>query len=320
MTTQTKQITIYLWIAESKQKTLFNNPPKQYEITKENIHFTFILSSELPTNEPDLIITKRVKPTGEQAEQMKQYEKDHPNVPFWESSEMHDILNDRQRTNEIMTKHNINMPPSFHVSSKQQLLNLIETNKLPYPIIVKRINAQGTFDAHQMKILLEKEGVEEVEYPCLCQQYVNHDNKIMKIFTIGDHFIYETRTSLPNINRTGVVSLDFNNQRLTDLLNWPDGVIDKTTIDVSNPTRFGNVVLGDSIQLGMTTMDEMKELVQSIRNAFGITLVGIDFIKENSTGKPLIIDLNIFPSYGGKIEMDWFCNHIANHYIKVFLK
>ena len=59
-----------------------------------------------------------------------------------------------------------------------------------------------------------------------------------------------------------------------DLLNWPDGVIDKDTIDVSNPTRFGNVVLGDSIKLGMTTMDEMKELVQSIRNAFGITLVG----------------------------------------------
>ena len=57
----------------------------------------------------------------------------------------------------------------------------------------------------------------------------------------------------------------------------------------------------------------MIEIVESVRKAFGITLVGLDFIKENGKGKPLIIDTNIFPSYGGKIDLKWFCDHIAHH-------
>ena len=182
------------------EKTLFNNPPTQYETSINDYQFLFFLSEYLPEKEPDIIITKRVKPTGEQAELMKKYEEEHPQVKFIESSHLHDILLSREKTNEILRKHNISMPPSYTIKTKEELIEMIETNILPLPIIVKPENAQGTIDAHQMKIILEKEGVDEVQYPCLCQQYINHDNKIMKIFTIGDHITWQARSSLPNIH------------------------------------------------------------------------------------------------------------------------
>ncbi|EKE39241.1 hypothetical protein ENUP19_0252G0037 [Entamoeba nuttalli] len=314
----TKQtVSLVIWLPESKQKTLFISTKDHTQFELNNIIFDVTLSTELPDKEPNAIITKRTHPVGKMADEMRKYEKDHPKVLFLESSAIHDMMNSREEINELLIKNNIPIPNSFSVKSKEEVIQLLQSKQLILPFIVKPENAQGTFNAHQMKIVLEQEGIDDIHYPCLCQHYINHNNKIVKVFCIGNTLKWQTRTSLPNVHRCGIKSVDFNNQHLEDILSWPEGVIDKQGIIENSANRFGSKILEDPILLNLTSEAEMRDLAYKVRCALGVQLCGIDFIKENEQGSPLVVDVNVFPSYGGKVDFDWFVEKVALCYTEV---
>ena len=57
--------------------------------------------------------------------------------------------------------------------------------RLHFPVLIKSIVAHGSERAHHMAIVFEAAGLAEVAYPCVLQQFVNHDAVVFKVRETG---------------------------------------------------------------------------------------------------------------------------------------
>lgn len=171
-----------------------------------------------------------------------------------------------------------------------------------FPLICKPLSAHG-YDAHRMNIVFGKEGLSRMKRPFIAHKFVNHGGRIYKIFAIGANkiFVFE-RDSFPDLAGTrfrgdDVIQFDSSDLKTATILPQNQPLFDKD----SEPTTLPPAVSTTNGHRAPTSPRQecVDALVSDISRLFGLTLFGVDVIIEAGTGVCAIVDVNIFPSYGG---------------------
>jgi inositol-1,3,4-trisphosphate 5/6-kinase / inositol-tetrakisphosphate 1-kinase len=230
---------------------------------------------------------------------------------------------------------------------------------LSFPIIVKPLTAAGAKSSHAMTIIMdhhhhqqEKNSNHENDIvqlynilsnksPCLCQEYLNHDEVLYKVYVLGDYISVHQRRSLPNLptsatymrntnesssHESRYTYINFDSQRpyphLSDF-----GYTVSETMQINNhhhnKDSMDDVIVQNSIMDEVITVDEVRPIVDALRQAFHLELFGFDIlittnpqhdnnnngnINNNNTRSGntnitntnkmmLVVDVNYFPSY-----------------------
>jgi len=109
----------------------------------------------------------------------------------------------------------------------------------------------------------------------LVQQLINHNATIFKVFAIGDYSYIVKRPSIRNFDQSASdgKTVKFNIQEFKALAGEP-----------INPLPPQHLI---------------DTLIRCLSEDLGLTLIGLDIITCNSTGKHYIIDANYFPGFSG---------------------
>ena len=84
------------------------------------------------------------------------------------------------------------------------------------PMIAKPLIAAGTKASHSLLVVLNNDFATSVEYPCILQEYVNHNAEWFKVYVLGDHISVHQRPSLPDLPRDATTNksvVAFDSQR-----------------------------------------------------------------------------------------------------------
>ena len=163
------------------------------------------------------------------------------------------------------------------------------------PCLLKPRAACGVEYAHQMALVLKKEGVEdcELEYPLVAQEYINHSGVLFKVYVAGTHVLVEQKQSMPDIphetNDDIPSCIEFDSLHgLPKRLPW-------ISADYGHPSS-GHVrrpsfsILNDRF---------LQQLADVVRQHVTFSVFGFDVVFDHQAGEAIIVDLNYFPSFGG---------------------
>merc|ERR1719431_1502269 len=193
---------------------------------------------------------------------------------------------------------------------------------LPYPLVVKatKISMKEkaiVFDAGGLAHFRQK-----IDSNIIAEEYIAHDNKIIKLYNIGDAVLVVERPSLPDINPDLPPSAEeleairqeidgeiihTESQKVGDRESW-NGVDEalKSSVYIT----FGSGSLTQRrphLRSGNLTDDQFshldRELLASLaekcRLHVGHPFLGIDVIISSANGVHYVVDLNCFPGFKG---------------------
>ena len=135
----------------------------------------------------------------------------------------------------------------------------------------------------------------------MLQELINHDERINKIYVIGEKIILQQKQSIPNITKESVVvsHFFFNSQKA-----------------ISEIQELKN-----SLNFSAEPIDEMttKIICKHVSKEINVSLYGIDIVRQSSTGDYFLIDINYMPGYKNIINLvDLFKNHFISTYENKF--
>ncbi|KAH8853609.1 Inositol-tetrakisphosphate 1-kinase, partial [Schistosoma japonicum] len=176
--------------------------------------------------------------------------------------------------------------PKFCLLSKNDPTELCEAG-ISYPVVgvCKSLMAHGQDSVHEIAIVFDDSGLNNLRYPIFVQQFINHNGKVLKLFVIGD---YSCVTEVPSIK----------NQE--NSIYKEGGLYERGSVSQGVSSSFSNKQTICSYDKPLFNM-----LANEIRKSLKIDLFGIDLICETDNSTPdtlskpnryAIIDLNIFPS------------------------
>ncbi|XP_063287298.1 inositol-tetrakisphosphate 1-kinase-like [Pelobates fuscus] len=190
-------------------------------------------------------------------------------------------------------------PPCVELVSKHcDIVSLVRAH-LTFPIICKTRIAHGP-RSHQMSLIFNEGGLNEVTPPCLLQSFINHNATLYKVFVVGsEHFVV----------------------RRPSLRNFPLGETDEKTI-FFNSHEVSKAESCSHLSQAMPCPEVhpppaaiVKKVVQSLQEALGMSLFGVDVIVDTQSGRCAVIDVNAFPGYEGVPE---FFQALLSHVEKLF--
>ncbi|CAF3048990.1 unnamed protein product [Rotaria sp. Silwood2] len=154
-----------------------------------------------------------------------------------------------------------------------------------------------------MKIIFDHNHLHDINYPCVVQQFINHDGILMKAYLLGDI------SSNGNNNFRIVYRNSVNNFTETT----SNETISFTTKELSHSA---SVNVNDSSFHGLN-VDEMKirHICESIQRKFKLNLMGIDIIIDCKTKDYAVIDVNYFPGYNALNNVN---EQLLNMCLKLF--
>mmetsp|Transcript_1345 Transcript_1345/g.3431 ORF Transcript_1345/g.3431 Transcript_1345/m.3431 type:complete len:596 (-) Transcript_1345:363-2150(-) len=165
---------------------------------------------------------------------------------------------------------------------------------LSAPLIVKPIIAAGTKQSHFMLIALKESALTKLPPKSIVQEFVNHDATLYKVYVLGDFVNVYKRHSLPNlpadVSDATVDLVEFDSQRPYPKLK--DFGLDTESYNNHDARNF-NLVNSDYT----VTVEEVKPIVDVLRQAFGLELFGFDILMGSNSGECFVVDVNYFPSY-----------------------
>jgi inositol-1,3,4-trisphosphate 5/6-kinase/inositol-tetrakisphosphate 1-kinase len=224
-------------------------------------------------------------------DRMETFAAAHPDIPVIDSLTDLQPLLDRswcyQMMNEMKFKFRdteVCSPPFVTLTDSQDLSRKLKKAGVTFPCVCKPVVAHGTKLAHQMALVFNESGFDSMKYPCVVQQFIEHNAVLYKIFVVGKFHYIVQRPSIKNLT-----TLD-----------------SKTTIffdshDVSKPSASSHLNEVDGRSSPQTPPDNrvITALARQVRTKMNLLLFGIDLIIETSTKKHYIIDINSFPGYEG---------------------
>ncbi|KAA6428986.1 MAG: inositol-tetrakisphosphate 1-kinase 4-like, partial [Trebouxia sp. A1-2] len=79
--------------------------------------------------------------------------------------------------------------------------HLLAQSGIRLPCIVKPRVACGTPEAHQMAVVLQEDGFQDLQVamPACLQQFINHNGVLHKVYVMGDQMHVAERQSIPNL-------------------------------------------------------------------------------------------------------------------------
>ncbi|CAH2314148.1 inositol-tetrakisphosphate 1-kinase-like [Pelobates cultripes] len=107
-------------------------------------------------------------------------------------------------------------PPCVELVSKHcDIVSLVRAH-LTFPIICKTQIAHGP-RSHQMSLIFNEGGLNEVTPPCLLQSFINHNATLYKVFVVGSEHFVVRRPSLRNfpLGETDEKTIFFNSHEVS---------------------------------------------------------------------------------------------------------
>lgn len=180
----------------------------------------------------------------------------------------------------------------------------LKAKNVTYPFICKPILGHGSRKAHSMSIIFNEKGLIDCRIPCVAHSFINHNAILYKIYIVGEQIHYVKRPSLKNYHAGEQETIHF---------------------DSSDVSKAGAQSLLTKLDPEDVVKNDFEPNVKTLnviacvlRKAFGMDLLGVDVVIENTTGKYFIIDVNIYPGYDGFPNFfhalsQLFSNKINNH-------
>ncbi|XP_057328547.1 inositol-tetrakisphosphate 1-kinase-like [Microplitis mediator] len=308
------------WISEKKQQKLnwkeFNNICEQKSFILKQINLDNNLESQGPFHVflHKLTDTLALAECGDQnakkiVTKVQEYLNKHPEMILIDPFENVKNLNNRQKSYEMLHEeiisNDIFVPNSIELKSEiaDENLKHLRLSCIKFPFICKPLFAHGSSDAHKMMVIFNEKGLKNCQLPCVAQNFINHNAILHKVFIVGKYFHVVERPSLKNFYPSDCESLN------TLFFSSHD-------ISKSGSNSQWSVISKEDRALRIKPNHEtVQDIVTKITKIFGLTLLGVDVVIENHTGKYAIIDVNVFPGYDGYPH---FFNHLIDT-IKVFI-
>ncbi|XP_018432401.1 PREDICTED: inositol-tetrakisphosphate 1-kinase-like [Nanorana parkeri] len=177
-------------------------------------------------------------------------------------------------------------PPCVELMTKQSdVVELVRAN-LTFPIICKTRVAHGP-RSHEMSLIFNERGLKEVTPPCLLQSFINHSATLYKVFVVGSQHFVVKRPSIRNfpLEETDQKTIFFNSHEVSK---------------AESCSHLSQTPLYPDVQ--PPSDDVVRQVVQGLQEALGMSLFGIDLIVDTQTGRCAVIDVNAFPGYEGVPE------------------
>ena len=152
---------------------------------------------------------------------------------------------------------------------------------LRYPLVVKPLESCGSPETHLMGLVFREEGLAAFSAPFLAQEYYNHRSVVYKVFVVGRRFSIVPRSSLRDFR--------------ADEEQQPTFLFDSQGINQNL----------DASQVALHTPPEdalISGLLSTIGQQLGLTIYGLDLIRNSETGMWSIIDVNFFPGFSGCVS------------------
>jgi inositol-1,3,4-trisphosphate 5/6-kinase/inositol-tetrakisphosphate 1-kinase len=204
--------------------------------------------------------------------------------------------------------------PQQHTTTSS-LPQRLQQAQLQVPLIVKPLIAAGTKHSHYMTIVLQDKAIHQIPPKSLIQEYVNHNATLYKVYVLGESIHVYQRPSLPNLPTTMTTStvdlVEFDSQRPYPRLQDFGFDATTTTEEEEESARSSTTTTESSTTITTTTTttttttsvtrDEVRPIVQALKQAFGLELFGFDILIHHDHAeekeKWLVVDVNYFPSY-----------------------
>ncbi|EPZ31440.1 hypothetical protein O9G_006059 [Rozella allomycis CSF55] len=121
----------------------------------------------------------------------------------------------------------------------------------------------------------------------MLQSFIPHYGQVGKIYVIGDDFCLKFRPSfyLPSSN-FGLIQFDSQEMPKNFKLGTKDNHNSSLSFSASLDLEAANISNG-----------QLCNLIDSVKKAVGLDLIGIDIIKSEVDKKWYVIDVNYFPGY-----------------------
>lgn len=174
--------------------------------------------------------------------------------------------------------------PNFCVLRNEDLDSIkteLKKSLVTYPFICKPILGHGSRQAHEMSIIFDEKYLIDCKTPCVAQSFINHNAKLYKIFIVGERHCYVERPSLKNFQASQRESIYFDSSDVSK-------ADSRSRLSVLDPEDIEN-------ELWQPDPKIMEVIASTLRKCFGMDLLGIDVVIENTTGRYAIIDVNAYP-------------------------
>ncbi|KRY54456.1 SprT-like domain-containing protein Spartan, partial [Trichinella britovi] len=225
-------------------------------------------------------------------EKLEKFEKEHPEILMIDSIaalrvlcnrfDQYSLIKDVCGSGPVLTPHFILLSDN---NCKANLLKLAQSG-ITFPFVCKPVAAHGTELAHRMQLIFGEHGMNDIETPCVAQQFIPHDGVLYKVFAVQDKIFISTRPSLRNFTSGEYPTVMFETQKISKI-----GCVSELT---QVTPRDSEVHPPDhSSMFG----DAPRKLITEFSRRTGLSLFGMDLIVEQTTGQLFVIDVNAFPSY-----------------------
>ncbi|CAF1142417.1 unnamed protein product [Rotaria sordida] len=195
------------------------------------------------------------------------------------------------------------VPPFIRVTeddNKLMIEKMLINNQISFPIMCKPIQAHGD-KSHDMKIIFDVQHLNDIDKPCVLQQFIDHDGILFKVFAIGqDNYHIVQRNSIRNLNTySSRETISFHSSEVSS--SQADHILLST--DPSIIVTFDHTLI--------------NKIVQTVQNLFELNLVGIDIIIDRKTGDYAVIDVNYFPGYEGITDFSTQLFHLCQQLLHI---
>ncbi|KRX89230.1 SprT-like domain-containing protein Spartan, partial [Trichinella pseudospiralis] len=225
-------------------------------------------------------------------EKLEKFEKEHPEILMIDSIaalrvlcnrfDQYSLIKDVCGSGPVLTPHFILLSDN---NCKANLEKLAQSG-ITFPFVCKPVTAHGTELAHRMQLIFGEHGMNDIETPCVAQQFIPHDGVLYKVFAVQDKIFISTRPSLRNFTSGEYPTVMFETQKISKI-----GCVSELT---KVTVRDSEVHPPDhSSMFG----DAPRKLITEFSRRTGLSLFGMDLIVEQTTGQLFVIDVNAFPSY-----------------------
>ncbi|TGZ72223.1 hypothetical protein CRM22_002216 [Opisthorchis felineus] len=198
------------------------------------------------------------------------------------------------------------------IFSRLDQLELAKMSLESSNFVCKPIRAQGD-GAHDMAVVFDENGLEEIHYPVVAQRFINHNAQLFKISVVEEHVFTTQRPSIKNMHTShGQRTLFFH----TFLVSKDGHQYPLTKLDPND--KLGSIVPEEDEVL-------FAKIATKVRQDFCLDLFSVDVIECVEQGansknaedmcegykrrKFAVIDVNPLPSYK---NVPHFHHHLGN--------
>ena len=204
-----------------------------------------------------------------------------------------EIFESKNFLDSQQTSYKFEVPKACQIDPKtttsEEAMTLVKNQNMKFPLVVKTTDACLDKNCHQMSIVFNEQGLLEAETSHIfrnqnhiLQEYINHDERIYKVYAIGDQLAIQQKQSLPNLS---------------------DKSISDNCINFHSQASFKDLPEFQQFIKGFETSEIDLEIIKTMWKKLGkelkLSLVGFDLIKETSTNVYYLIDINYFPGFKG---------------------